>query len=245
MSIERSSQSTTQPESLDRVRDRQPDARPREPAPREAVDDFQRLLQGRREQRASREPQPARAQADDGRQPLQQAPRHPGDELAAQRREDEAIAGRPRVSERGQDRDDDPLRRREDASTSPASPQQVDPAALYQAQAAIRDGLAPPAAPAPLNPNAFADMVERHLKQLAADRGAAGGGDGHVLLRMADATLPGTDLLLSRTAQGWMLRADVRSRGSFDAIRQAAPALARRFAERNLGVLEVDPHFHG
>jgi hypothetical protein len=244
MSIERSL-SPAQTESPDPVRDRQPEARPRDPAPREAVDDFQRLLQAKREQRAPREPQPARAQADDGRQPLQQAARHPGDELAAQRREDEAIAGRPRVAEREHGQDDDPLRRHDDASTSPSQAQQIDAAALYQAQAAMRDGLPAPAAPAPINPHAFADMVERHLKQLAADRGAADGGDGHVLLRMADATLPGTDLLLSRTEQGWMLRAEVRSRGSYDAIRQAAPELARRFAERNLGVLEVDPHFHG
>ena len=49
-----------------------------------------------------------------------------------------------------------------------------------------------------------------------------------LLLRMADATLPGTDLLLSRTPDGWVLRADVRSRSSYDAIREAAPALARR-----------------
>ena len=71
------------------------------------------------------------------------------------------------------------------------------------------------------------------------------GGLSGLLLRMADATLPGTDLLLSRTPEGWVLRADVRSRSSFDAIREAAPALARRFAERNLGTLSIDPHFHG
>src|SRR3546814_3186362 len=78
--------------------------------------------------------------------------------------------------------------------------QTLDPAALYQAQMAMRDGLPQATTPAPLNPNSFADMVERHLKQMATDRGAAAdAGDGRVLLRMADATLPGTDLLLSRT----------------------------------------------
>src|SRR3546814_13236188 len=80
-----------------------------------------------------------------------------------------------------------------------------------QAQMAMRARLSQATTPAPLNPNAFADRVERHLKQLAADRGAAAdAGDGRVLLRMADATLPGTDLLLSRTPEGWVLRADVR-----------------------------------
>src|SRR3546814_6653338 len=51
--------------------------------------------------------------------------------------------------------------------------QTLDPAALYQAQMAMRDGLPQATTPTPLNPNAFADMVERHLKQMATDRGAA------------------------------------------------------------------------
>src|SRR3546814_9580726 len=76
--------------------------------------------------------------------------------------------------------------------------QTLDPAALYQAQMAMRAGLPQATTPTPLNPNAFADMVERHLKQMATDRAAAAdAGDGRVLLRMADPTLPGTDLLRS------------------------------------------------
>src|SRR3546814_20546783 len=92
--------------------------------------------------------------------------------------------------------------------------QTLDPAALYQAQMAMRDGLPQATTPEPLNPNAFADMVERHLKQMATDRGAAAdAGDGSVLLRMADATLPGTDLMLSRTPAGWEIgRASGRER---------------------------------
>src|SRR3546814_14305914 len=91
--------------------------------------------------------------------------------------------------------------------------QTLDPAALYQAQMAMRDGLPQATTPTPLNPNAFADMVERHLKQMATDRGAAAdAGDGRVLLRMADATLPGPDLLLSRTSAGWVLRASAEAR---------------------------------
>jgi hypothetical protein len=82
------------------------------------------------------------------------------------------------------------------------------------------------------------------VRQLAVGEGGADG-DGKVLLRLADSTLPGTDLLLSRTADGWLLRADVRSRYSFDAIRDAAPRLAERFADRDLGTLTIEPHFHG
>jgi hypothetical protein len=89
----------------------------------------------------------------------------------------------------------------------------------------------------------FAELIERHVRQLAVSGGDDG--DGKVLLRLADSTLPGTDLLLSRTADGWLLRADVRSRYSFDAILDAAPELTRRFADRNLGTLSIDPHFHG
>ena len=120
--------------------------------------------------------------------------------------------------------------------------------AMMQAQSALRDGAhmaqsAPATAAA--NPAAFAELVERHVRQLAVGGNTASDRDGQVLLRLADSTLPGTDLMLSKTADGWLLRADVRSRGSYDAIREAAPELARRFAERNLGMLEIDPQFHG
>lgn len=240
MSIERSpyhQAPAAQPEAP--AADRTP-ARPREPAPRESVDDFQRLLQGRREQRGGAQLREAEA----GKPPLPEGAREAGRDAAATdgaQRDDSAVHARGDALAR----EDDAAPRRHDDPTQPLSLQQAfDATAFYQAQA-MRDGapVAPP--PAPINPSAFADMVERHLKQMAADSGAAGAGDGHVLLRMADATLPGTDLLLSRTAEGWLLRADVRSRSSFDAIREAAPALARRFAERNLGTLDIDPHFHG
>ena len=92
----------------------------------------------------------------------------------------------------------------------------------------------------------MAELIERHVRRFAAGGSATGAdGDGRVLLRMSDDTLPGTDLLLSREGSGWVLRADVRSRDSYDAIREAAPGLAKRFAERNLGELRVEPHFHG
>lgn len=116
-------------------------------------------------------------------------------------------------------------------------------AALYQAQIMTREApIAPPsAALAPqINPRALADLLERHVRQLAASSSAAGNRDGQMLLRLADSTLPGTDLMLSRTETGWKLRADVRSRSSYDAIQQAAPKLAERFASRDLGVLEID-----
>lgn len=115
---------------------------------------------------------------------------------------------------------------------------------LWLAQQAMRaHQTAPMQAPAPTsNAAAFAELVERHVRQLAV--GGGEGGDGQVLLRLSDQTLPGTDLLLSKTTDGWQLRADSRSRSSYDAIREAGPELMRRFAERNLGRLSIDPHFH-
>lgn len=228
MSIESNASSQPPPfKATDHAGNDKQDTRPRDPVPREKIDKFERLMQDR-QARGDKQPTSAARQ---------------GDSAAVQQAGDEVVAGRPAaVSERSED--DALLRHRDETASTTTSSQPIDASALYQAQMAMRDGLPPPNAPTPLNPNAFADMVERHLKQLAADRGNASG-DGHVLLRMADATLPGTDLLLSRTPEGWLLRADVRSRSSFDAIRQAAPALARRFAECNLGTLSIDPHFHG
>lgn len=136
--------------------------------------------------------------------------------------------------------------RADDLGLSATSLPPADASALFQAQMALRDGGAAPAnAPPPAaNPQAFVDLIERHVRQMAVGDGVSRDGDGQVLLRMADATLPGTDLLLTRNADGWTLRADVRSRESFDAIREAGPELARRFAERNLGTLSIDPHYH-
>ena len=144
--------------------------------------------------------------------------------------------------------DDKAQRRADDLGLSASSLPPADASALFQAQMALRDGAMPTQAPPPVaNPQAFAELIERHVRQLAVDDAVARGDSGQVLLRMSDTTLPGTDLLLSRNSNGdgWTLRADVRSRSSFDAIREAAPQLAKRFAERNLGTLEIDPHFHG
>lgn len=124
----------------------------------------------------------------------------------------------------------------------------ADAAALLQTQLALRDpGFVAHAqqAPTQANPGQLLEMMERHVRQLAVHDTRNASNDGQVLLRMSDATLPGTDLLLSKSADGWVLRADSRSRESFDAISEAGPELARRFAERNLGILTIDPHYNG
>lgn len=130
-------------------------------------------------------------------------------------------------------------------SAEPLPPAEV--AAIWQAQNLANQASGTTSAlPAPpVNSTAFAELLERHVRQLAVSAGSAGSDGGQVLLRMADSTLAGTDLLLSRTSDGWLLRADVRSRDSFDAIQQAGGALSERFAQRGLGALTIDPRLTG
>lgn len=206
----------------------------RAPPPREQVDRFRDVLR-----QAGQSNQDAKLAFADARQ--QQA-----GELRGESRTESAQIARA-AAEEGL-RVDAVGARGEDASET--ARQQVLEAteimAMMQAQSALRDGGAP-AMPAPpsMNAGTFSDLLERHVRQLAVAGGqGAQASDGQVLLRMADATLPGTDLLLTRTETGWLLKADTRSRGSYDAIREAAPELARRFAERDLGELQIDPQLH-
>lgn len=208
--------------------------RPREAPPKEEVDRFRQLMQpGRRDGRAElqeREQGPRRSLEEPGR---------PGGLAASRHAIGEAAAQGPQERQDARDGTDH-------HGMGANSIDGADLLAMMQAQSALRDGAMapPPSVPAPpmASGKALAEMLERHVRQFAVGGATAADGDGQVLLRMADATLPGTDLLLSRTADGWHLRADVRSRDSYDAILEAAPALARRFAEQNLGTLEIDPH---
>lgn len=213
--------------------DRPAEAR-REAPPKEAVDRFRQLMQhGRQEEgRSGLQEKQERG--------LHGAGRAVADPAARQEGQDVALRGL-----RGQRGTQDGT---DNNGMGANSLEASDVLAMMQAQAALRDGaaMAPTQAPAPMaSSRSLADMLERHVRQLAVDAATATDGEGRVLLRMADATLPGTDLMLSKTADGWLLRADVRSRGSYDAIREAAPQLAQRFAEQNLGKLEIDPHFNG
>lgn len=213
-----------------------PSERPREAPPKEEVDRFRQLMQhGRQDARSGtqeREELP-RAPLDAGR--------HAAHAAARQGEANAPVHGQ--AAQSGQ---------QEGVDNNGFGANSVDGAdllAMMQAQSALRDAGATPQAAVPAPPmasgKALAEMLERHVRQLAVDGAASADGDGHVLLRMSDATLPGTDLLLSKTADGWLLRADVRSRDSYDAIREAAPALARRFAEHDLGQLQIDPHYNG
>lgn len=234
MSIERSQSShNTEPaREVDRPRDR-PQDKAREQPKAELVDRFRTLMQARAEGKEQRlDP---RLQGHDAAEAVRAEGLAEGDQ--PQTATDDAVQRKGgEHGEAGGQADGDAL-------------QPAELAALYQAQLLAREvpAVATPATmpQAHANPQALADMLERHVRQLAVSQGGVHAEDGQVLLRLADATLPGTDLLLSRTEHGWLLRADVRSRDSFDAVRRAAPKLAERFAARDLGTLEVEPHFHG
>jgi len=242
MSIDRPDTSSLSHRPGESTRAGEPDRaaeRPREAPPKEQVDRFRQLMQHGRQkgrtglpERLLQEPRAGAAGA--GQHTAAAAAAQRADEQAALR----ALDGRGQ-HDGGLDHH----------GMGANSIDGADLLAMMQAQSALREGAgaALPAASAPpmASGRALAEMLERHVRQLAVDAAHAGDGDGQVLLRMSDATLPGTDLLLSRTADGWRLRADVRSRDSYDAIREAGPALARRFAEQNLGTLEIDPHFDG
>ncbi|WP_133000193.1 hypothetical protein [Luteimonas arsenica] len=233
MSIERSSSQSSTAEAA-RSPEGTQEARERPPANREQTDRFRDALDSAR-QGVQSQPQPKEQGEAKG------AIEH-GEGEAAELRQTATDDAVHRASDRGE-RGDGGGHGHDGAE---GEAKLLDPALLWQAQHALR-GDAPAAMPATVGAsNAVVELIERHVRQLAVAGGATDPqGDGQVLLRMADATLPGTDLLLSREGDGWVLRADVRSRASYDAIRDAAPELSRRFAERELGTLRVDPHFHG
>lgn len=236
MSVQRSDSNIRPPDQSARNRqvDRQTKADTREVPQRETVDQFRSLMQQARGEPGAGEMAglPAEAGGADEMQLAEHASR------------DEALKARQSVAEVVDART---FRQQHEPGPGAQQSMPAESAAMLQAQMALRDGAhgPPPAAAPQADPGQLLDMMERHVRQLAVHDADHAGGDGQVLLRMNDATLPGTDLLLSREGDGWVLRADSRSRDSFDAIREAGPRLAERFAERNLGTLTIDPHFHG
>lgn len=270
MSVERSSSQTSPADSAQRSEARQGSGKPREPAPQDKVDRFRDLMGGREathesprgsERRPPEQPQVAQrpeqpAPRDASQHPARESNQHPARETTPhppQAYGQDRDAG-PLLADAATERDARPARigdelQRDDglgdADSSRLPPAEM--AALWQAQLAVRDAVAiPQNATSQANPTAFAELIERHVRQLLVSQGGLDSrGEGQVMLRMSDATLPGTDLMLTRTADGWTLRADVRSRDSYDAIRRAMPELTRRFAERHLGALTVEPHYHG
>lgn len=122
-----------------------------------------------------------------------------------------------------------------------AREQTADFAALIEAQRLSQPGPAnaPQAAPAADPEAAFAELVERHIRELLVSESGTAGAGGEVRIRLSEAALPDTALSLSRVAGGWQLRADCGSAASRQALQRYAPSLVARFAARALGELQV------
>lgn len=117
-----------------------------------------------------------------------------------------------------------------------ASPQPQRMAEAAQ-QAAVASGSVAPA---------LAELVQKHVRQmLVSDPRSSRGRSREVLLRMQNDVLPGTDLWLTQTDNGWQLRADVRSRDAYDTLLANKDELVQRFAASALGELEIEPIYHG
>jgi len=239
MSVQGNDSASRPPDQSARNRqvDREAKADAKDAPPRERVDQFRSMMQQARGELSGLLGEAGDKSALQGESELQEG------EMAELASHQEAFKARQSLSDVVDART---FRQQHDNGFGSQHAQGMESAAMLQAQMALRDG-APAAAPAAAASNAgqLFDMMEKHVRQMAVHDARDPGGDGQVLLRMADATLPGTDLLLSKSADGWVLRADSRSRESFDAIREAGPQLAKRFAEQNLGTLTVDPHYHG
>ncbi|MET0327569.1 MAG: hypothetical protein ABW163_02240 [Luteimonas sp.] len=239
MTVQRNDSASRPPDQAARNRqvDREAKADTKEAPPRERVDQFRSMLQQARGDLTG-------LQGESGLEgPLQGEGELQEGEMADMASHQEAFKARQSLSDVVDART---FRQQHDSGSGMQQPQGMESAAMLQAQMALRDG-APAAAPAAAASNAgqLFDMMQKHVRQMAVHDARDPGGDGQVLLRMADATLPGTDLMLRKSADGWVLRADSRSRESFDAIREAGPQLAKRFAEQNLGTLTIEPHYHG
>jgi len=90
---------------------------------------------------------------------------------------------------------------------------------------------------------ALAELIERHVKQLlvpdATSQSSAQSRE--IMISLKDGLLPNTELWLSRTPTGWRLRADTRSTDAYRSLVDGAPQLIKRFADSQLGELEIDP----
>lgn len=109
---------------------------------------------------------------------------------------------------------------------------------------AAREAGGPPA-PVTTSTTAVIDLIEKHVRQLLISEGGLSyRPTSKILLRLNRNTLAATELLLSRTDSGWRLHANARSADALHVIEEFTPELAKRFADRSLGKIEVEPELH-
>ncbi|GGX75296.1 hypothetical protein [Saccharospirillum salsuginis] len=97
--------------------------------------------------------------------------------------------------------------------------------------------------PAPgTNQSDFADLMARHVQQMLVSEPMNGKlqHEQQLMLRLSDQILPNTQVMLSRNAQGWTLKAQSSGRDNLDLIRKSSDKLVSRFSEAGLGDLNVE-----
>lgn len=153
-------------------------------------------------------------------------------------------AHRGRTSDGGGDKDALSDLSRASGIAAPAMP--VDMASIAPAPPRLGDGPQQAAVAAGVIAPGIAELLEKHVKQmLVSDSRGTRLRSREVLLRMQSDILPGTDLWLTQTRNGWQLRADVRSRDAYDTLLANQDELIQRFADSALGELSIEPVFHG
>lgn len=126
-----------------------------------------------------------------------------------------------------------------DAPIAPASAAEL--AALWAAQRSSASAPTPQVAAhaaAALPRATFAELVEKHVRQLLVSAPTSDG-EARVLLRLDEASLPDTDLWLSQTGGRWTLHAETSRADSHALLEACAPMLVQRFADGALGAIDV------
>jgi hypothetical protein len=146
-----------------------------------------------------------------------------------------------------EDADEGAPRRKDGLEENEGGTPPADVSAMLLAQRMVAQSAPQASASAPLatpTPQ-LAELIEKQVTRMLVSEGArTGTRDASVHLQLTDAVLPGTELSLSRNENGWRLRADVRSRDSYERIRDCGEELVQRFAERGLGAIEFEPVLH-
>lgn len=88
----------------------------------------------------------------------------------------------------------------------------------------------------------FADLMARHVQQMLVSEPKAGhfNQEQQMLLRLSNQVLPNTQVMLSRNATGWTLKAQSAGRDTLDVVRKSSDKLVNRFNEAGLGNLVVE-----
>ncbi|MEO1575191.1 MAG: hypothetical protein AAFU65_09555 [Pseudomonadota bacterium] len=89
------------------------------------------------------------------------------------------------------------------------------------------------------HPGVFAQLLEKHVRQLLVSSPETGQ-PTQVMLSFSDEALPGTQITLAQTQDGWALKSQTSSDNAYRTMQSLAPQLKERFAQRGLGQLQLD-----